>query len=111
VYLSDNVSILGFNPEDTIIVKKEANIQFKVEGKEDKPIKGINLSGWTFDGRGNVNELGGTLSSVSNGGAFELLYCERSNFDAKIINHKTSSKGGAIYSDNSKYIKAEHIFP
>jgi hypothetical protein len=75
----------------------------------DKPITGtgsgnlsicqdnIQLKNFTFDGRGDVDNLGGVASTR----AFDLSYCAHSNFEAKVINCKITSGDGAAYDCNS----------
>ena len=175
IELSDNVVIIGFNQEDTIIIKDDSSanqddIKFyntyknqetitDVDGnttftsadgtqyKEgdilhwsqdntfytviniatnvitlDKALTagtakeisilttGVSMEGWSFDGRGGVNGLGGTIIGVSkNGGAFNIPYLGNSILNLKIVNHKISSTstqnlyGGGIYGAGSVY--------
>ncbi|ODS24446.1 hypothetical protein AB835_03870 [Candidatus Endobugula sertula] len=97
IMLKDNVSIIGFNQEDTLVVKDNAATQIKVKGTASKPVTGIQLRGWSFDGRGNVGDLGGSLTSATAGGAFHLEHCSHSLLNCKIVNHNTSADGGGIY--------------
>ncbi len=110
VILSESVSIIGFNQEDTLVVKDDANTRITIQGSSGTPVTGIHLQGWSFDGRGGVDSLGGSLSGTSNGGAFYLDYCERSELNCKIINHMTSADGGGVYGANAvKQITATQL--
>ncbi len=101
VELQENVSIIGFNQEDTVVVKDNAQARFTVQGSAGTPVTGIQLRGWSFDGRGGVNGLGGALTGTDQGGAFFLDYCEQSELNCKIINHHTSANGGGLYGANN----------
>ncbi len=116
INLSANTSIIGFNAQDTLIVKDKADIQINLIGNDTNKITGVTLAGWSFDGRGNVESLGGTflggtLSGTNDGGAFYLDHAENCQLNCHIINHKTTGNGGGIYcvSDECKYITAEHL--
>ncbi len=110
IILSEYVSIIGFNQEDTLLVKDNGETKIKVIGTSGSPITGIQLRGWSFDGRGGVGGLGGALTGASNGGAFSLDYCEDSALNCKIINHSTSANGGGLYGTNNvKQITATQL--
>ena len=116
VTLNSNVIIIGFNQEDTVIVKdinatNAKQIAFNVvkSNEDGKMVSGIRLAGWSFDGRGGVNSLGGKLQSTV--AAFNLDYCQHSQFNCKIINHYNTGNGGAIYGNKtSNDITAEFIY-
>ncbi len=109
--LSSNTSIIGFNAHDTLVVKNQADIKINIIGSETQVISGVRLSGWSFDGRGNVKGLGGHFDGTNDGGAFYLEYAENCQLNCHIINHKTTANGGGIYcvSGTSKYITANYI--
>ncbi len=110
VILSESVSIIGFNQEDTVVIKDTADTKIKIQGSSGAPVSGIHLRGWSFDGRGDVDGLGGTLTGSTNGGAFYLDYCERSELNCKIINHMTNADGGGVYGANAvKQITATQL--
>ena len=66
-------------------------------------IDGIKLDGWSFDGRGGMHGLGGSLVTSASGGAFYLTYCGDSHFTLEVINCLTSQPGGAYFGYNSTY--------
>ncbi len=110
VELQENVSIIGFNQEDTVVVKDNAQTRFTVQGSAGTPVTGIQLRGWSFDGRGGVDGFGGALIGTDSGGAFFLDYCEQSELNCKIINHNTRGNGGGLYGANAvKQITATQL--
>lgn len=78
---------------------------------------GLTFEGWTFDGRGGVSGLGGSIYGyMKNGGAFELTGCSHSVLNCQFINHRVTldapavgGHGGAIYGVKSTKITAHHI--
>jgi hypothetical protein len=134
VKLQSNVTIIGFNPSTTIIVKgsnegaqEPATLnRFLLEGSEEEWINGITLKGWSFDGRGGLIDfngvnLGGELALIDqSGGGFYLRYCEETSLNCHIVNQRISvsdieideGKGGAIYGEEGtcRYITANHIY-
>ena len=110
ILLSGNVSIIGFNQEDTLVVKANADAKIKVQGTSGAPVTGVRLHGWSFDGRGGVNGLGGTITVTGNGGGLQLDYCEDIELNCKIVNHKVDGSGGGIYGVNAvKRITATEV--
>ena len=110
IVLSENVNIIGFNQEDTVVVKDAADTQIKLQGSNGAPVTGIRLHGWSFDGRGGINSLGGNLVGSGDGGAFYLDYCEQCDLDCKIVNHQTNADGGGIFgANNVRYITATQV--
>lgn len=66
----------------------------------------IELKDFTFDGRCDIDNLGGTRTNR----AFDLNYCAHSNFEAKVINCK-EQLGGAYKGDHLVYkLKIQNIF-
>lgn len=57
-------------------------------------VSNINISGWTFNGRGNVNNRGGNITFSGYGGAFDITWCVNSRFDLEVTNC-VASRGGA----------------
>lgn len=111
ILLGSHVAILGFNPDDTLVVKNHGDITIKLLGSAAEPVAGVALTGWTFDGRGGVNGLGGTLTASGNGGAFYLQHATDCRLDCKIINHACAGKGGGIFAaDGVTRIIAQHIY-
>ena len=51
VTLKSGVSIIGYNPSNTVISKKHADCRFVLEGKSGLPIQDVRLSGFTFEGQ------------------------------------------------------------
>jgi hypothetical protein len=77
-----------------------------------KMTKGMKFDNFSFDGRGGLNGLGGSIDGVGkNGGAFDLSYCGDSEFTLQTINHKVDGFGGAFYSTvgKSSNIKVSNI--
>ena len=110
IVLSENVHIIGFNQEDTLVAKDKAETKIKLQGAAEAPVTGVCLQGWSFDGRGGLDGLGGNLTGTSNGGAFYLDHCEQCDLNCKIINHHTSADGGGLFGDNSvHYITATQL--
>jgi hypothetical protein len=66
----------------------------------------IQCKNFTFDGRGNVDNLGGS----SGGRAFNLLYCSYSNFELKTINFKNTSGGGAYRGGPTYRLNIKNIY-
>jgi hypothetical protein len=67
----------------------------------------IELKDFTFDGRGNVDGLGGSRT----GRAFDLNYCAHSNFELKTINFKITGNGGAYDGNDLVFrLKIGNIF-
>ncbi|MBL4647649.1 MAG: hypothetical protein JKY13_01620, partial [Gammaproteobacteria bacterium] len=112
VNLSSQVSIVGHNIAECIIVKSAATDKFNVAGADtNNLVQNINLTGWSFDGQGGVNSYSGTLEAAGNGGAFALNFCHDIVINCKIVNHKTTGDGGAIYAtSDATRITAEHIY-
>ncbi|MBU2707550.1 tail fiber domain-containing protein [Zooshikella marina] len=115
VTIPSNVSIIGFNAADTVVVKNHGDIHFRTNGTKENPVHSINLMGWSFDGRGGEgtfwgNVFGGTLKNTNNGGAFFLKGCIYSKFNLNIINHNSGQSGGALYSVDSGVIEAKSIY-
>ena len=66
----------------------------------------IELKDFTFDGRCDVDNLGGNRTNQ----AFNLQYCAHSNFEAKVINCKDTN-GGAYDGNNLVYrLKISNVF-
>jgi hypothetical protein len=67
----------------------------------------IQCKNFTFDGRGGIDGLGGSL----NGRAFWLQYCAHSNFEAKVINcNEQAAAGGAYLGGNTYKLNIKNIF-
>jgi len=110
ILLSENVHIIGFNQEDTLVVKDAAETKIKIQGEAGAPVTGVRLHGWAFDGRSGVDGLGGNLTATTDGGAFYLDHCEQCDLNCKIINHHTSGDGGGLFGDNEvRYITATQV--
>ncbi len=108
--LSQNVHIIGFNQEDTLVVKDAAETKIKLQGATGAPVTGVRLRGWSFDGRGGLDGLGGNLTGTTDGGAFSLDHCEQCDLNCKIINHHTSADGGGLFGGNEvRYITATQV--
>lgn len=110
IVLSQNVHIIGFNQEDTLVVKDAAETKIKLQGVVGAPVTGVRLHGWGFDGRSGLDGLGGNLTGTTDGGAFYLDHCEQCDLNCKIINHHTSGDGGGLFGDNEvRYITATQV--
>lgn len=110
ILLSENVHIIGFNQEDTLVVKDAAETKIKLQGAAGAPVTGVRLHGWGFDGRSGLDGLGGNLTGTTDGGAFYLDHCEQCDLNCKIINHHTSADGGGLFGDNEvRYITATQV--
>ena len=108
--LNSRVNIIGFNQDDTIVVKGVADANIKIIGHSDFPVTGVKLSGWSFDGRGGIFGLGGNLTANINGSAIYLERARQCQLDCKIINHRTTGEGGGIYGlVGVKQIIATHV--
>ena len=100
IELSSNVTIIGFNVSDTIIIKNQddltnrANIKFY--SYDATAMENVHMSGWSFDGRGGVNSLGGVVQASGVGGAFRLYNAKNFYLNLKIINHYCIVQGGAF---------------
>jgi len=95
VSLSSCTSIIGFNEADTLIMKDGTDVYFEILGTSDiDRITNIRLSGWTFDGQGNVNGLGGSLLFGTS--AFQTAWARDCIISCRIVNHKTNANGGAL---------------
>ena len=105
VRIGSNVSIIGFNERDTRIVKADPDCRFILHGERDALVKGVNMSGFTFDGllhNGGVHE--------GNGGAFHLRYVQGATLNCVIENHHVKGNGGAIYGEAEvSAVEANHI--
>ncbi len=95
--INSNVSIIGFNQEDTIVAKGSADARINIVGTPQTPVTGIRFYGWSFDGRGGVGELGGNLVTNENGGGIHMEHARQCQLNCKIVNHKTELSGGAIF--------------
>jgi len=73
--------------------------------------QGIVFSGWAFDGRCNVNGLGGSVTDTTrNGGGLLIPYCGQSVFSLKGINCQTGLNGGFISGEGlSAYLNIRNI--
>lgn len=89
VSLRSGVSIFGFNEQTTRIAKQNPNARFEITGRAHEPIKNIQLSGFTFDGRG--------LESSRDGSAFYLEHANQIKLNCRIENHVSWGDGGAIF--------------
>ncbi|ROS05674.1 tail-collar fiber protein [Sinobacterium caligoides] len=115
IVLRSGVCIIGFNPYDTVVIKSSADIKVFV-GSMDHPVDGVLLEGWSFDGRGGVNSLGGTLVGSGSGGAFYLDHADHCQLNCHVINHKihndnNTALGGGIYAvrGENRYLQAQYI--
>ena len=68
------------------MVKNAAETKIKIQGAAGAPVTGVKLQGWSFDGRGGVDGLGGTLTATTDGGAFYLDHCEQC--EPQLQNHQ-----------------------
>ena len=118
-----------FSPGDRIIHSNDVefytviDLPLATEVQVERPISGagsgtirnlvtqVNMWGWSFDGRCDVQNLGGdsNIGEDENGGAFEVPYLGDSVLDCRIINSAVfytaaGGRGGAIYADPSTTI-------
>ncbi|AJQ93228.1 phage tail protein [Gynuella sunshinyii] len=110
ILVKNNVNIIGFNTEDTVVVKGSRDVQIKLIGQEDSPLSGVHFSGWSFDGRGGIDGLGGTFIGTENGSAIYMENARLCQLNNKLINHHGSKDGGAIYGSSVTHIEAHHIY-
>ncbi|WP_428243419.1 phage tail protein [Gynuella sp.] len=110
IVVKNNVSIIGFNAEDTVVVKGSHEVQIKLLGEAESPLTGVHFSGWSFDGRGGVDDLGGDFISANNGAAVYLENVRQCQLNNKLVNHQGSRNGGAIYGVSATHIEAHHIY-
>ncbi len=107
VSLREGISIIGFNPAATRIIKQNANARFEIIGNVSQPVKNIQLSGFCFDGA--------NLQSTRDGSAFYLEHVSDCQLNCRIENHTSWGDGGAIFApvNNAIYsafnIEALHI--
>jgi len=110
VQINSNVSILGFNQEDTLVIKGNANVNIVIKGKNSTTfITGVKFCGWSFDGRGGAQGLGGDLEFDGNGGAIFIQHAKQCHLDCKIINHRSTKKGGGIFGSSAFEIWATQL--
>jgi len=71
----------------------------------------IFMDGWSFDGRGGVNGLGGSATGTGkSGGAFNIPYCADSVFTLQTINHKVENDGGGLWGNElSAFIQIKNV--
>ncbi|MEO0443461.1 MAG: tail fiber domain-containing protein, partial [Pseudomonadota bacterium] len=100
IQVGSNVSIIGFNPQDTVVVKNHAETKIKLLGTAETPITGVRFAGWSFDGRADLSTLGGELITQGHGGGFFLRHVHHCVFHCTIVNHLTKGLGGGIYGDS-----------
>ncbi|MBE0370331.1 polymer-forming cytoskeletal protein [Pseudoalteromonas aurantia] len=95
VEIGSNVSIVGFNEQETRIVKAHPGCRFILRGERDAKVKNVQMKGFTFDGTiaGEPSRFEGS------GGAFSLRYVENIQLNCVIEHHCVSHDGGAIYGD------------
>ena len=107
VRLESGVSIIGFNPQTTIIQKQTPEARFELVGRSDNPVRQVTLDGFTYDG---CNQI-----SNQNGAAFYLQHAEHCKLNCHIKNHVTALNGGALYAEQegshytASQIEAKHI--
>jgi hypothetical protein len=104
-------------PDGTSILV-DRNITGAASTNLQSMVTGVKMEGWSYDGRGGVDGLGGTVDSLLiSGGAFETYWLGESELNCKIINFKITGQIGsppvicsAIYGIWSFKIKAEKIY-
>lgn len=103
VTIHSGVSIVGFNPQATRVIKESAFCRFELIGSAPTPVTGVQFTGWTFDGN--------KLVANNNGGAIYLQYAKDCKFNCHLINHFTTGNGGAIYGefDSNGFFTAKGI--
>ncbi|GLS27368.1 phage tail protein [Marinibactrum halimedae] len=110
VFIKSNVTIIGFNLHDTIVVKAHSEARFSLDSPGSQRIRGVKFSGWSFDGRGGLEGFGGDISTPFDGGAMKLSGVEDCVLNCMIINHKAAKEGPAIGGlDRVQRIEAKYL--
>ncbi len=100
----NNMYVVDSIPDATSVLV-DKNITGAGSGTISSCSQHIDVSGFTIDGRSNVNSMGGSRADSEDGSVFQINYSANSKFLAKIINAQLVSASGTatggVFNGNS----------